>query len=724
MAEKVGIKIKPVKTSSIFQMEVTECGAASLGMVMQHYGVHVPLEQLRIDTGVCRDGCKASKIIQGARKYGFEANGFRMGMKALFETKPPCVIHWNFNHFMVYEGKTDKYVYVNDPAQGRRKLTIEEFDRGFTGVVLTFAATNAVQKIGKKKTLFKFINERLNNQYKDIFYLLLIGLILVVPGVILPALSKYYIDDVLNRGKINVAQRILAAMLLTVIIQQCLLLYRNWMVVKLQTKMSLISSYFFTQHMLKLPMSFFSQRYTGDLISRVGNNDSVNEFLVGELATSVLNVFITVFYLSMLFYYSWILALIGLFIVIMNFIILKVTSENFARTIIKVQQDQGKLIGMLYSGVDIITTLKASGIENKYVSRILGYYCKFVANKQKNGKIQRVLNALPEIVKQVCDVLVLITGGVLIIHGKMTMGKLVAFFMLLNAFIQPVNELMRFTEKIQQIKADMNRVEDIIQYGKGKDGDCSKVVKQARISSKLSGTVTMKDISFGYSPLDKPLIEEFNFDLEPGRSIAFVGSSGSGKSTVSKILSGLYNPWNGEVLFDGLPLESIPKEVLSGSVSTVSQEIVLFSGTIRDNITLWNKSIREEDIIRAAKDAIIHDDITLKPNAYDYYLEGGGRNISGGQKQRLEIARALALNPSILIMDEATSALDALTEKEIVDNIKRRGCTCIIVAHRLSAIRDCDEIVVLDSGKIAQRGTHEKLAACDGIYKTLFVENN
>ena len=307
-------------------------------------------------------------------------------------------------------------------------------------------------------------------------------------------------------------------------------------------------------------------------------------------------------------------------------------------------------------------------------------------------------------------------GGVLVIRGQMTAGMLVAYNSLLGSFTEPVNQLVGFIQKIQTLRADMSRVEDIMKYETDEKFSGTETVP---MTAKLSGEVELRNIAFGYSILEKPLVEGFCFQLNSGSSIAFVGASGCGKSTVSKIVSGLYIPWEGEVLMDGLSCRKIPKEIMASSVSTVSQSITLFSGTIRDNLTMWNRNVLEQDIITAAKDACIHDVITSKPGAYDFMLTEGGTNLSGGQRQRLEIARALVTNPSILIMDEATSALDPIVEKQIIDNIKRRGCTCIIVAHRLSAIRDCDEIIVMERGKIVQRGTHESLMAIEGHYQRL-----
>lgn len=720
LLQDIKISYRPVKTPLLFQIEATECGAASLAIIMRYYGVYIPMEQLRIDTGVSRDGCKASKVLQGARKYHFETAGKKMGLHSLFQTKPPCIIHWNFNHFLVYEGRKGNYVYLNDPAQGRRKLTLEEFDDGFTGVVLQLFPTRELEKTGNADSLGRYLLRKMQNYYTDVSYLFLLGLLLVVPGVILPILSKYFIDEVLISNQTAGVMKLLMAMLYVILFQAVFTYYRNYMVTRLQTKMSLLSSGELIRRMMKLPIHFYYQRSSGDLAGRIENNNSINEFIAGEMATSILNLMIAFFYLAILFLYNFWLTIFGLITVSISLILLRLISKNFSKTILKVQQDQGKLIGVIYTGISIIQTLKAAGVENQYVSRILGYFTKYMEGKQKNIRTQQILNALPMISKQICDVIVLIAGGCFCIRGDITIGGLVAFCTLLDSFVRPVNELTGFAEKMQTVKADRDRVEDILRYGSL--AEVSEEQAMTNYRKKLTGKVEMKKVSFGYSLLDPPLIEDFNFELEPGKSVAFVGSSGSGKSTISKILSGLYAQWSGEVLYDDMPLSIIPGEVHTSSIATVSQEISVFSGSIRENLTLWNDTIREEDIIRAAKDAAIHDVITQKPLAYDFHLEEGGRNISGGQRQRLEIARALVMNPSILIMDEATSALDSLTEKEIIDNIKRRGCSCIIVAHRLSAIRDCDEIIVLDGGKVAQRGTHEELAACEGMYKELFVK--
>lgn len=709
-----------VKTPTVFQMEATECGAASLSMVFAYFGKHLPLEQMRIETGVSRDGCNAGNMMKAAIRYGIECHAYRKEPEGLRELQPPCIIHWNFCHFVVFEGFKGKYAYINDPAVGRRKITMKELDDGFTGVVLTFKPTQDFTKEKKRNTLFSFIQKRISGQFSVLVKLTFVGLLLVFPGLLFPVLSQIFMDDVLLKGNTGWFFKLILFMLTSVLLQVCLAIYKNTILVKLQKKMVLLSAKDFLSNMFRLPISFFDQRYVGDVSGRVTNNANVSDFLAGELAETSLNLFIVIFYIFLLIVYNPILTLIAVATVVINAICVKVTSDYISNASIKLQQDSGKLAGAVCAGISITSTLKASGAENEYISRILGYNAKTIEIEQKMSRSQQIINAIPDAVKMFADILILVVGGIYVIDGKMTIGMLVAFSTLFGTFSDPIEKLVGFVKRIQTTKADINRVEDIFNYPT--DEKFKKESEKIDLSTKLEGAVELKDVVFGYSRLKPPIVSDFCFHINCGSSIAFVGSSGCGKSTVSKIVSGLYKPWEGEVLFDGINAEKIPNEVMNFSVSTVSQHITLFSGTVRDNLTMWNDRISEADMVAAAKDACIHDVISKKPGAYDFIITEGGTNLSGGQRQRLEIARALATNPSVLIMDEATSALDPVVEKKVLDNIKRRGCTCIIVAHRLSAIRDCDQILVMSGGRIVQHGAHDELVKEEGPYLR-YVQN-
>lgn len=708
------------KTPVVYQMEATECGAASLSMIFLYYGKYMPLEQIRIVTGVSRDGCNAGNIMRAAKQFGLECHGYRKEASYLKEAQTPCIIHWNFNHFVVFEGFKGNVPYINDPAVGRRKLTMEELDECFTGVVLTFAPTKDFKKEKKTRTLGAFVHVKLRGQYGVLFKLFYIGLLLVFPGLLLPLFSKIFIDDVLSSGYTDWLTMLLVFMGGCVVLKMGLGYYRGLLLQKLKSKLILLSGHGFLQHLFRLPMNFFDQRYVGDLVERMNNNVAVIDFLAGNLAETVLNIFTAVFYLAILTIYSPLLTAICLVNVALCLLMVYLGNQFIANATIKMQMYGGKLYGAVCAGLSITGSIKASGVEQEYCSRLLGLQAKHSNMEQQMNRFQQIVDAVPDAVDQITDVLFLLTGGILVINGQITIGMLVAFDSLFDSFKEPINSLVGFIRSIQTLQSNMNRVQDIEKYPQDIMYDSDS--RDNSIYGKLSGNVELRNISFGYSSLKPPLIEKFSFKLGCGESIAFVGPSGCGKSTVSKVVSGLYAPWEGDVLLDGMRLPDIPRQILNASISTVSQNITLFSGTVRDNLTMWNPAVLEEDMVAAAKAACIHDFIIRQPEGYDYVLSENASNLSGGQRQRLEIARALTIKPSILVMDEATSALDPIVEKEILDNIRMRGCTCIIVAHRLSAFRDCNQILVMRDGKIIQRGDHQSLMSENGFYRT-FIQN-
>jgi NHLM bacteriocin system ABC transporter peptidase/ATP-binding protein len=707
-----------VKTPTVFQMEATECGAASLAMILAYYGKFLPLELLRVDCGVSRDGCNAKNILRGGRKYHLTAKGYKKGLNALIDNfKSPSIIHWEFNHFVVYEGKKGQHHYINDPARGRRRLTLDELDKGYTGIVLEFEPDEKFEKSTEKRSIFSYALEWVRGEELSILFMFLTGLCLVFPGLIIPAFSKIFIDDILLGGNKEWFTGLAIAMISMTVLRSVLSYVQTGFLVKLQTKMALYSTDTFLYKLFKLPIQFFQQRSAGDLEARIGNNEEVANFFAGQLSSTLLNLVTAIFYLSLLLVYSVKLTLIGIAFSVFNIMFLRLTAENISNKKMKMEQDNGKLNGALFSGLRIINSLKASGVESQYVQRIAGYYAKVIENEQNLGAFRQYMSSIPGLTNQLSNLIILLLGSIDVINGNMTIGTLLAFQTLMGNFLAPVNALVAFAERIQDLKVSMMRLNDINNYDQTGHKEKEIVISKG----KLEGYVTVKDLSFGYSVLEPPIVSNFSFMITPGMQIAFVGPSGSGKSTVSNVVSGLYEPWGGEILFDGVNKDNVNLDVLGDSLSIVSQSINFFSGTVMDNLTMWDENIKEIDVINACKDALIHDVITEKKNGYYHKVIEGGSNFSGGQKQRLEIARALVKNPSILIFDEATSALDSSTEKAIMDNIRRRGCTTIIVAHRLSAIRDSDEIIVLDSGDIVQRGTHEALACEEGHYKELIA---
>lgn len=705
---------KYAKTPTVYQMEVTECGAASLAMIFGYFGMHMPLEQARIEVDVTRDGCNAANIMRAAKRYGLDCHGYRKEPEALREMDMPCIIHWNFNHFVVLEGFKGNYVYLNDPAVGRRRLTNNELDECFTGVVLTFAKTEAFKATKKDTASYDFLKGRLKAYLGVIIKLLYIGLLMVFPGLVLPVLSQVFMDDILVGGYSDWLTKLLVFMGCCVALKVGLTWYRDMILQKLSGHMNLTFSNSFLAHMLKLPISFFDQRSAGDLTSRMDSNNEVNSFLADDLAETVLNVIIAIFYVVVLMLYSPLLTCIGLFNVAICITVIYFSNKSVASISLRIQMSAGKLNSSMCTGYGMSDTIKATSVENEYITRVLGNQAKQVNDVQKLYRFQKIVNAIPTATGNIMDVLILMVGGILIINGKMTMGMLLAFNSLFDSFCDPVNKLVSFIYKIQTLKANICRVDDVERYEE--DNRYSNENKSDKYI--FNGKVELKNVAFGYSKLKPALVEKFGFKLEPGESIAFVGPSGCGKSTVTKLVSGLYHPWEGEVLLDDIPLDDISKTVYNSAVATVSQNISLFSGTIRDNLTMWRNDILEELLDEAAKDACIYDDI-MAMGGYDAKLSEGALNMSGGQRQRLEIARALVTNPAVLILDEATSALDAKTEELVLSNIRKRGCTCIIVAHRLSAIRDCKQIIVMKHGKVVESGDHSSLIKADGYYKEL-----
>ena len=709
------------KTPTVFQMEAAECGAASLSMILGYFGRHVPLEQMRIETGVSRDGCNAANLMRAAKRFGLECHGYRKESEALKEIQTPCIIHWCFNHFVVFEGCKGKSAYINDPAFGRRRLSWEELNDCFTGVVLTFAKTDAFRTERKTGTPWAFAASRLKGQQGVLFKLFYVGLLLVFPGLVLPLLARVFLDEVFLGGSIDWLPGILAAMEAMIALKAGLTYYRSVVLQRLRSKLTLTSGLAFIQHLFRLPADFFDQRYAGDLVSRMDSNTAVNAFLAGDLAETVLNVLAAAFYLAVLFLYSPVMTLIGLANTALLLLIVFLSHRAVAGISMKMQISGGRLFGTVCAGIGIADTIRASGAEDAYTSRILGCQAQFAQQEQGIKKIQNITDAIPVASGAVTQAMLLLAGGILAIRGQITLGMLVAFLLLFDSFLDPVNRLVRFTQKIQIMRSDVSRVEDLSKY-KPDERYLEKAGATAG-QSKLSGNIELRDVCFGYNALQPPLIEHISFSLRSGESIAFVGASGCGKSTIAKVVGGLYQPWSGSVLLDGIPLSSIPKAVANASIAMVDQNITLFSGSIRDALTLWNPAVLEEDMIEAAKDACIHDDILQLPGGYSCTLSEDGANFSGGQRQRLEIARALTAKPSVLILDEATSALDPIVEKKILDNIKRRGCTCVIAAHRLSTIRDANQIVVMKNGRIVQTGDHNTLMEQEGCYRTLVQSN-
>jgi NHLM bacteriocin system ABC transporter peptidase/ATP-binding protein len=713
---------KRVKTPTVLQMEAVECGAASLAMVLGYYGRFVPLEELRVECGVSRDGSKANNILRAARKFGLEAKGYRREPETIRQERMPLIVFWNFNHFVVCEGFKGGKVYLNDPASGPRVITEDEFDQSFTGVVITFAPGPDFKKGGQQPGMWPALRRRLAGSEIALLYAVITGLFLVIPGLVIPTFTRVFVDDILLGGLYDWLRPLLLGMLVAATARGALTWLQQRALLRLQTKLALASSSRFFWHVLRLPMEFYYQRFPGEISSRVQINDKIATLLSGQLATTTIATVTIVFYAVVMLMYDVVLTMVGIGFSIVNVLALRYVSRKRTDENQKLMRARGQVTGISMGGLQMMEDLKATGAENDFFTDWSGRYAKASNAEQALGSYTAYLMSVPPLLNTLTTATILAVGGLRVMDGHLSIGMLVAFQSLMASFMGPVNQLVNLGSTLQEIQGDMTRLDDVMRYpidanvGAGEDDSGPGNVVQ------LMGHIELKNITFGWSKLEPPLIKDFNLAIKPGERVALVGGSGSGKSTVSKLIAGLFEPWEGEILFDGKNRSETPRTVLNNSVGFVDQDIFMFGGTIRENLTVWDSTVPEASVVLAGRDACIHDDIVVRRDGYDGTVAEAGANFSGGQRQRMEIARALVTNPTILVLDEATSALDTNTEKLIDDHLRRRGCTCIIVAHRLSTIRDADEILVMERGVVVQRGTHDEMKGADGPYARLIHE--
>ncbi|MEO8503309.1 MAG: NHLP family bacteriocin export ABC transporter peptidase/permease/ATPase subunit [Acidobacteriota bacterium] len=709
-----------VRTPTVLQMEAVECGAAALAIVLSYYGRVVPLEELRAECGVSRDGSKANNVLKAARKYGLTAKGFKYELEDLYKLTFPVILFWNANHFLVLEGFKKGKAYLSDPAQGPRVVGMDEIDASFSGVVLTFEKSPEFKPGGEKPSMFNALKRRLDGSRQALVFAMLCGLFLVIPGLVVPTFSRVFVDEFLVSGRSGIVKPLVMGMLLTAAAQMILTWLQQYYLLRLETKLALRTSSQFFNHILRLPVAYFAQRFAGEIGSRVQINDRVAALISGQLATTVIDCVLVVFYAILMFRYDVALTLTVIGLALLNVGAVKLVSRVRTDASRRLGQDKGKAMGTSMNGLSMMETLKATGGEDEFFARWAGYQAKALRSEQSLRQLSETTAVVPTLVNTLVTAAVLLMGGWKVMNGELTVGLLVAYQSLSGNFTRPLNSFVNFGSSLQELEADMNRLDDVLRNPQDKQyrKDTGKE-EQRDQRLKLQGRVELKDITFGYSPLEPPLIEGFSLTIEPGQRVALVGASGSGKSTVSRLVAGLYEPWSGSVLFDGAPRDKLPRSLLSNSIGMVDQEVFLFGGTIKDNITMWDSTIPAASLTVASRDAAIAEAIESRDGGYQSLVQEGGSNFSGGQRQRLEIARSMVFNPTVLILDEATSALDPATEAIIDDSLRRRGCTCIVIAHRLSTIRDCDEIVVMERGKIVQRGTHDEMKDADGPYARL-----
>lgn len=709
------------KVPVVMQMEALECGAASLTMILAYYDKWIPLEQVREDCGVSRDGSNARNILRAARSYGLNAKAYRYSPERLKEVgKFPMIVHWEFNHFIVLDGFKGNKVYINDPARGNIVMTFEQFDEGYTGVCLMFDPSEDFRPSGKPKSVFKFAKSRLKGASVAVTFVMVTTLIASITGIAMSGFSRVFIDRLLSGNDPDWLFPFIIGLSGLAIVQLAAEWIKSIYSLKINGKMAIVGNMSYMWKVLRLPMKFFSQRMAGDIQQRKESNASIAGSLTNTLAPLVLETAMMIFYLVVMIRYSLLLTVIGVASIIGQVFVSRIISKKRVNITRVMMRDSGKLASATVSGIEMIETIKSSGAENGFFEKWSGYQASVNTQNVRFQRINSYLGMIPPILTQLANSVVLILGVYLCMTGEFTVGMVMAFQGFLGSFMTPAQTLISAGQTFQELRTEMERVEDVMKYPTDVEFNDDDIDEDADYD-KLSGTVELKNITFGYSKLAPPLIENFSMKLETGSRVAFVGASGCGKSTLAKLISGLYEPWEGEILFDGKHINEINRSVFTGSVAVVDQDITLFEDTIENNIKMWDNTIEDYEMMMAARDAQIHDDIMQREGGYRYKVIEGGRDFSGGQRQRLEIARVLAQDPTIIIMDEATSALDAKTEYEVVEAIKQRDITCIVIAHRLSTIRDCDEIIVFDHGKVVERGTHEELMALDGAYTKLIT---
>jgi len=764
------------RTPNVLQMEASECGAVALAVVLAYHGLYMPLEELRRDCGVGRDGSRASRIVRAARQAGLQAEGLRVEPEDLFFLPLPLIAHWDFNHFVVIEGVTPAWVYLNDPETGHRRVTWEEVDRSLTGVVIVARPAQVFVPSGRPPSLAAALKERARGTHPALVMCVLAGLGLVVPGLAVPGLLRVFTDRYLSTsGTHGMLVALVGGLLAASVVSGALTWLQQATLVRLSTRLSLVMSTRFFEHVLRLPLPFFQQRHSGLVLTRLNANDRIAELLSTQFATTLLNLLTAAFFGALLFVYSWLLALVTLALVVLDVVVVRLTIGDRRESERKRSLEEGKLVAIAIGGMQSIETLKASGEESGFFERLAAQHAKLVNRRQDSSLRNAALQVFPTSLSSLTTVVVLALGGLLALKGQVSIGSLVAFQALAASFTTPLVRSSTLPKVLQEVQHEVEAVDDVMRHEEapetshpsllvdvgGPDADSTESAKARQDASsgsdgsghsleseisggskfggeaeeagamhatprlaaasrpRLTGHLELRSVTFGYDPLGPPLLVDLSLEVPPGGRVAIVGSSGSGKSTVARIAAGLYRPWSGEVLLDGTDRALVPRRVIAASVAFVDQEVVLFETTVHDNVALWDPTLGRNDVTRAARDACIHDDVSRRPGGYDRMVSEGGRDWSGGQRQRLDIARALAGNPSLLILDEAMSALDPLVEREIDRNLRARGVACLVVAHRLSTVRDAEEIIVLDAGRVSERGTHDELVRRGGLYQSL-----
>lgn len=705
------------KTPIVIQMEAVECGAAALGIILSYYGRYVSLEELRSKCGVSRNGVNAFDMVQAAKSYGLEAEGFRVEFDNLKEIECPVVLYWKFNHFVVLEKIDQDWAYINDPAFGYRKISLIELAKFYSGIVLEMKPGPDFHKEGHPPRLLTEVKSRLSYFKDAISYLFFIQLALVLVGIASPIFFQIFIDKILGQQSLEWKWEFLGFMAGVMVLSFILNWIQGFFVNKLIARLSIAYATSFFWHLIRLPISFFLQRLGGEILFRMSLNAQVASMLAGPFITSILNTLLTALYVIFMFQYDAVIASLGLAIGITNLTVLWIITKIRVSLYAKYQQEQARAIGSANDMLNHIETIKISRVGNFFFSHLAGLYTNAINSLQEISRVDVILSSVSNISQYLGSALLLSVGAWRVMHGVITVGMLIALQLFMSNFLKPLSQLLNFGTNFQTLKIDINRLNDVLRHSIDPLTD----EKKSELPSD-GNQIEFKDVSFGYNPLEAPYITNFDLILKKGEWKALVGRNGSGKSTIAKLACGLYRPWTGEVYIGKNKLAELSYQALLQVLGYVGQESLLFKGSIRDNLTLLNPTFTDQQLDQAVKEVCLFEEIQERPGGYQAEVIEDGRNFSGGQKQRLEIASALLNNPHILILDESTSTVDSAMEAKILNNLKDRGCGCLFITHRLKMLQECDEILVIDKGKVVQRGSHNDLKVAEGVYKSMLEQ--
>lgn len=710
-------KFSKIKTPTVIQMENAECGAAALAIILHYYGAQAPLEKLRKDCGIGREGSKAINIVRAAKLHGLHCESFEVGeVEDCYHIRVPCILYWGFNHFVVLEGLTVNKVYINDPACGRRVLSWEAFGQEFTGVVIGMVPTKSFQKIKKSNLLKTLIFEQLGQFNGFYTFILLSSLFLILPGIALPAFAKIFIDDILIKGNISWLAALILGLMGTAIIRNILTWFQLHAILKYKIKFLSSNSARLIWRILHLPILFFQQRYIGDICYRAGGYQRIGDIVSVKLTMAFINLLLASVYITFIFLFSWQIATIVSVLTFAIYCVYLMTKRKVRDYTFQYLQLSGTLSGIETHTLQSVETIKACNEQDMFFDSWASKHAQTIDMQQKLMFVHQTANVFIKWFVGLANVLILAIGANMIIGGQLSAGSLIAIQTLSMSVFSPIMALFSFGQDIEAIKGDLNRIADISNYPIEQPRSCN-VSEES--SSNKTNKLDFKGVEYSYGLYDPTILKHIDINVQRGEKVSLVGTSGSGKSTIAKLAVGLLTPTKGKVYLNDLELQGNNKGNLSNSIGYVDQEIFLFEGTLRENLCFWKGGIDDADMLLAIDEVGLFDFFVQK-GGLEFFITEGGSNLSQGQKQRVEIARALLYQPDMLILDEATSALDEAIERNLHEKISRKNIGVLTIAHRLSSVQNSDRIYVLDQGKIISVGTHTALLDSCALYNRLY----